>query len=224
MKPLNIFLPVIVIFSLIACKKPKGDDLSGTTELNGSIYYNDTLRSVSGETPLAGLAIQLKNPEDSNNANFIYQVTSNSLGSFTFTNLSDRNYLLSAQKEIDNLLFSSSVLVAPGTTTTKMILYPDLKKYNLIYITTRDFATSGRLSNTTVCLFTSQLLAQNNQCTGSFISKPTDAFGRVFFDHLLPGTYYINAQNISGPVNISVKDQVQVTGTTGLFTKTVYLQ
>lgn len=222
----NLFV-LIGLFCIAYCtKKPKGDDLSGLLELKGTVYLNDTIRGYPEEIVQKGLAVQIRKIEDSATPNFLYSTVTDDLGNFTFTNLSAQSYLVVAEKEVGGVLYSSRQPVTPQeiNAPTKLVLYPDVRKYNLLTVVVRDSATKGPLFNAKVCLFSNSFLARNNECDGAISTKQTNEFGRVQFSRLDAGWHFINAQLSSGNVNIKIKDSIQILNKTGYYYKEVYLK
>jgi hypothetical protein len=220
-----LFILLIVVLGW-QCSKPVKDDLSGSLEIKGVLYLNDTLKSFATETALRNSQIYLRNIEDSSSQNFLYSAITDTLGNFAFQNLSDKQYKLSVSKEISGVIYRVDTTLLPSMITApiKLVLYPTATTYNVLTIIARDSASKGLLSDASVCLFHSRLLAQANLCDGSFLSLTTDAFGKTHTTRLSTGWYYVNARDSVGQVDIKAKDSIHITNTTGFHTLTVSLK
>src|SRR5215212_7678433 len=156
----NILIGIICL-ALLGCEKVEKEDLSGEIELKGTIFINDTIRNNTGEILLTNQPVQIKYPSQANSNEYIYQVNSSALGSFTFTNLKEINYQLFSQKEQADLNFTYNKLITAAELRIpqKIVLYPDFSKHNFLSITVRDSATKGLLTGAKVCIFSSRLVA-----------------------------------------------------------------
>lgn len=225
------FLNYIILFSislsLPSCMKTVDDSedvLSGSYEQAGTVSYIDSLRSTGEKKLLPNQLIKIGFTTKITAGEYIYSVSANANSEFNFTNLSAKDYTILAETTVNGLDLKGIKGFVPGNSPVELILYPDTTIDNLILITARDKATNGRLNNAKVCVFSSRLLANSNNCDGSFISGVTDNYGKYLLKGLSPGKYYINTELVTGNVNIRIKDSVDVLRTTGLFTKEVFLQ
>jgi len=210
-----LYIVIAITISTLACKKGEGD-LSGENEIKGTVYLTDSERGTNEEILQKGIKIKIKFfEENDNNNNYLFETTTNEFGAFTFTNLSDKDYLVYAEKEEKGILFSTKVKINPSIDKTplKLILKPDTEKSNLLSILTLDSSTGGILSKVKVCLFRSSFLARTNQCNGAIKEDETNEYGKLAFSKLEAGWYYINAQYTSGGVNIRARDSILVTAT-----------
>lgn len=223
MRQLLVFTAFIFLL-VCSCKKPEADDLSGTYEIKGTLVVNDTTTGFSNETILKDHFVQIKNPEDSATQNYLFQVKSDALGNFHFTNLSGRKYLLYAEKEVNGLLMTSRTLINPDTVTKsiKLVLYPSYANTNVLSVLTKDAASNGILGKVSVCVFGSSLLARNGSCNGALWSGETNEQGKKSFPKLTPGLYFINAQTTVGNITLKARDSILV-GATGIFQSTLML-
>lgn len=218
------FLLIWLIVSLQSCLKSGADDLSGTIEQSGTVRYVDTLRGAGESRPLPNQTIKIGYTDKVDAGEFLYSVKSTVNSEFNFTNLSSTEYTVMSETSVNGLDFRGEQSFQPGSPPLQLTLFPDTIKTNLILITTRDKVSNGRLNNVKVCVFSSRFLAGSNNCDGSFISGQSDSYGKFLLKGLSPGKYYINTELITGSVNIRVKDSVDVSRSTGLYSKEVYLE
>jgi hypothetical protein len=221
---LLILISGFVFFS-VACN-PAKNDLSGSNELRGTVYINDTINGFEGEVASKNLKILLKKPEDSNSLNFLYSAQTDSFGNVRFTNLSPIPYNVYSTIDQNGLKFTfdSTIKSTDPITTFKAVLYPDFTTYNLLSIFTKD-KNGNLLPNVKVCIFTSGLLASKNECEGSSITLTTDKFGKAYTTKLPVGKYYLNARDsVGSQIDIKVKDSVDIPSTKGYCPKSLTLQ
>lgn len=205
---LFLFLPLY-----FACKKPKTDQLSGERTVKGTLYLNDTLNGLSAPRLLANHNVQVKLPADSGTQNFLLSLTTDAYGNFSFDALSPGHYRLWSQADSNHVLFTADrpIDLSTADTTIQLVLYADTTQYNLLNVICLDTVDGGRpLSNVQVCLFTSALVSDSNQCTGSFTSGMTNMYGRLLATKLPPGRVYINALDSAGTFKIKAHDYIDM--------------
>jgi uncharacterized surface anchored protein len=220
-----IFTIFATLVLLISCQKPEGDDLSGTNELSGTVKITDSLRGLSDTTSLSNQLVKISYWGDEFRNNFIYSVITKGNGSFSFTNLSQRDYIIFAEARVNNLDFYASAKVNPvSAKNADLLLEPDTSKKNIVVIQSKDAQTRGPLNGSKICLFSNAILANANECDGSFLTLTTDQYGRTYTTGLKPGKYYLNAQLTSGSVTLKGKDSIEIIRTTGISSMVLLLK
>jgi hypothetical protein len=216
----------ILLFLLISCnKQPLVDDISGENEVRGTIYLNDSLQNLPQEIAQKNLTVLLKHVSDSNTLNYIYAATTDAGGNFLFTNLSAISYILYAEKDVNGLLYSGKSIIQGGiNTSVKIVLYPDVTKYNILSVTAKDLISNSPLYNAKICIFNNRTLAKNNLCEGAVFSGSTNQYGKIFTSKLDTGWHYINAQLVTAGITLNAKDSIHITSKTGVIVKTINLQ
>lgn len=194
-----------------------------TLTFTGEVVMVDTLWGLAEEQPLTGQPVYLKKEAERNSQAFLQQTTSNDRAVFSFAAVPPGVYSLQASKTSAGVLFTDTVTVQANA-YSKLVLYPSAANYNILQVIVRDSATNGLLNNATVCLFNSRQLAASGECEGAMVSQPSNTYGKWVTTRLTPSMHYINAQLTIGTITLSIKDSVEITSSTGIYQKTIYLK
>ncbi|NII25501.1 hypothetical protein HB364_10435 [Pseudoflavitalea sp. X16] len=228
MLSIRIAIGVLINTTLLSlhCGDSEKGDLYDDKKVSGTLFINDTLRSMDGEKVYAKGSIRITDSNSPNSLNFLYSSTADNYGNFSFTNLTGLDYRLQSSLDSGDITFAVDEPINPAKVTTpqKLVLYPVANKYNVLSVQAFDDATKGALFQATVCLFSSRLLAQKNQCEGSFKTLTTDSHGRAYTTRLAPGWYYLNATLKTGQIDISIKDSIEIKKETGFNHIKLYLK
>jgi hypothetical protein len=207
MKPsIIIFLFVTLVF--VACKKETD---FGDGYVHGKVYLSDKYTSTGNNEPLANAVVRIQYADKDTINGYLYSVKTDNDGYFIFENtLKDKEYLVFAETEKSNtanpkIIFYSSKTVNSSTEQISLVLTPDNKKQNALFITTAD-QFGGKLQNVNVYVYSSRVLATADSGavngTGSAFQFQSDAFGRVFKTNI-KDSVFINAKGVYG--NITLK-------------------
>lgn len=208
MKAKQFLIISMLVFATLACGK--NDDVGGTEEISGTLFYRNTLSGVTDsiKIPNSELFIQFK--ERGTNS-YLYKVLTDADGKFTFTNLKkNEHYYIFKNWEKDNIKYMAKDIIPPGKKDAVVILMPDETSQNGFQLTVIDtLSPPTPISNFKLWVFTNKVLADNNDTAGYIFSLKTNDYGNVYRLGIQPGTYYINAKDSSG--NIRLKGKVSIT-------------
>ena len=230
-----IIFSTLTILTLIAgCKKYTNapDDLGGQNYIRGRVFFADTLdydlKSVNfTNNYLPGATIYLAYA-DSNN--FIYSVSADQNGYFTFANLKNQQYWIYADTVLDSLVHYSSyepvTLNNNSPDTIALVVYPSQAQQNGVLYIVKDSANTGFLTGASVCLFNSPAVFQHamatDSCTGCNYSALTNGAGRAWQLNMAPGFYNVLLTFQLGASTKTATDTITV-GPTGIIERMVNL-
>lgn len=226
MKIRNLLLPCFMICLAPACKKyaELTPDLAGDLYYRGRAFYNEEIYRSPKVSPLGGISVKLYNSTDE--ANYLYSVTADKDGYFTFSHLEkDKIYFVGADTTLASVRYSVRRMVQLGISRDTAALTLDLnttQQNGIVYII-KD-ASGGLVANTNVCLFKSALLASRDTCEGSNYSlPPSNAEGRSAILNIPSGTYYAILYYQFGAQKLFRKDTVTVPQP-GILTREIVLR
>lgn len=209
MKNNVILLCVLVTFSpLPACDKPR-DDFEKNGSLKGRLsFYNPYAQSTI--QPVAGASVKLAyDPYDT--LNFLYDVTTDKEGYFSFTNLNPKKrYNLFYEDSIDHIKYAAFAIRQPDNDTINLLATPELKSQNELVIHAKD--NSGNvLPNVQLCVFNNRMLStQADTCLGSYMQLSTNASGGIIKFNVPAGTYYFRSRLQAGNMLFKGFDSIAV--------------
>jgi hypothetical protein len=204
----------LLMMTGLTCKKASKGDLGGQNEVVGKVFLVNAFEG-NGQ-PQSGANINLlirylpASPDSTqfDTTYYLFSTPSGPDGIFTFTNLNpDSSYQIFAMTSImdssaQDILYSGHYTIIPQSTyvakyDAQLELTVDQQAQNGLLITTAD-ANGQTLSGCTVCIFTSEMvanaLATDSLCQFSSYSGTSDSYGRVLKVDLLPNTtFYVNA-------------------------------
>jgi hypothetical protein len=194
MKTKTLFTILTVSVLFFACQKyaDATHDLSGSFYYRGRVFYFDDIYGDSRVNTLGTITVKLFNGKDT--ANFIYTTQADKDGYFLFKNLEEgKQYTILADTIISGVRYTKrdSVSISKSIDSSTLILSASQQSQNGIVYTVKDPSGTGLITNATICLFTSSLLANRDTCEGSNYSLPnTNAIGRSAQFNIPANTYY----------------------------------
>lgn len=160
------------------------------------------------EAPARAVFIYLTDRKE-DTTRYIIRIKTDSTGGFLFDHLPPvnkrNNYYLYAHYISRGIIFQSEFSPLNNIKDT-IIITPRYKPG--IKVTVTDSISNTPVSNVPVCLFTSEKLFENPDCSGSLSSKPSNASGIVFFDNMESGKYFIKVNDKIGDIALSGKSLV----------------
>jgi hypothetical protein len=191
----------------VCCSKYKAapDDLGGQNYIRGRVFFADTLDyDLSAlnlpATYLPGVTVHVSYA-DSNN--FIYSVSADVNGYFTFANLQNTKYWVYADTTLDSTVYYSGY--APATLnnsspdTIALTIYPSQTMQNGALYIVKDTSRVGFITGVNVCFFSSPAVFRQvasadslvDSCTGCNYSAITNGAGRAYQLNMAPGFYNV---------------------------------
>jgi hypothetical protein len=208
MKLKNVLISASILILVIACNK--NNDISGTEEISGTLFYRNTLTDISDsiKIPNSELFIQFKNRGTST---YLYKVVTDADGKFKFTNLTkNESYYIFKNWEKDGVKYLVKDIVKAAKKDLPVILIPDESTQNGFHISLIDDNLKTPVSNFKLWVFTNKLLADNNDTAGYVFSLKTNDYGKAFKLGIQPGSYYVNAKDSIGSVRLKGKKTIVV--------------
>ncbi|RYZ22983.1 MAG: carboxypeptidase regulatory-like domain-containing protein [Chitinophagaceae bacterium] len=200
-------------------------DFEATTQ-NGFVVQ---LRDATGVVPGATVHLYTSQAfaEINNPLGAIATFNSDNQGRAMRVNLPAGTYYLNASKSIDTASFEriARPIVVPPTGLLRDTVFLNRTRAvitNGIRLTVVD-SLNGPLSNASVRLYTSQVLALSNDASAAFDTGTSNASGLFTRNNLPAGTYYINAQRTAGTDTLNRRAKPLVVPANGIATDTIAL-
>jgi hypothetical protein len=203
----RIIIFLFFVSILVACKKETD---FGDSYVHGKVYLSDKYTSTGNNEPLTNATVRIQYTDKDTVNGFLYSVKTDKDGYFIFKNtIKDKEYLVFSETEKSNIanpkiIFYNSKSVQSATGQISIVLTPDNKKQNALFITTAD-QFGGKLQNVNVFVYSSRVLATADSGavsgTGSAFQFQSDAYGRVFKTNITDSVF-INAKGVYGSVTL----------------------
>jgi hypothetical protein len=186
------------------------DDLKGDSLVSGFLYIKTGLNNGnpdSSAVPNLPLYIQTAGLGSSS---YLYSVSTDKIGRYLFSNLNKTaNYRVFGSLDSAGISYQVDTVVITGNINQNLILVPNKQSQDGFNIHVID-NLSTPVANLKLWVFTSAVLAANNDSTGSVFSLVTDNSGYVFKLNIDTGNYFINVNQTIGNVSFNAKDTLHV--------------
>jgi hypothetical protein len=192
-----------LLFFIAACGH-SNDDISGTSDMGGKIYLHNPYDSFP-RTLKKDQYVLLQRETDQTPSSFMFSTTTDSTGRFNFKYLyGDRIYKVYAETRsntrLDSNILFSVVTVSNPEKNLELVMHPDQKSQNGLYITCVDGITpvAGLIPGDSIYIYTSSVLAAQDSAivsgSGASYKFLSNVHGQVLKMNLPPGIpLYINA-------------------------------
>ena len=205
----SIIIILVLALSLleVCCTKYKAapDDLGGQNYIRGRVFFADTLDyDLSAlnltATYLPGVTVHLSYADSKN---FIYSVSADVNGYFTFANLQNTNYWVYADTTLDSTVYYSGyapvTLKGSSASAISLTIYPSQNMQNGALYIVKDSVGVGFVTGVNVCFFSSPAVFRQvvsadsavDSCTGCNYSAITNGAGRAYQLNMAPGFYNV---------------------------------
>ncbi len=203
----QIIFVLLGILILAACEKRKEEIKSGF--LAGRLLYTNPYEPLSGTKGVPGKLVRIA-AAPSDTLNYIYSVTTDQEGYFTFQYLdANKPYLVFFEDSIGGLLYKGQT---PGTTDNaglRIVAVPDTKGQNGYSLKVTD-TTGGRVAGASICVFNNMAGWNADTCIGSLYGFDVSAEGDAVKYKITPGLYYFLGTAVIGGVYYRGKASVEV--------------
>ncbi len=210
MKCIAVLTTLIIIG--FSCKK-NSDDISGSNEINGKLYMENIFEGIQ-KTILKSQQVFISKDIAASPSSFLFSTSSDINGYFSFKYLNNQQYGIHSEKMMnttlgDNVLFSADTALSSGQ-NIEVVLRPDVKKQNGVYISCLDNLTpAGKIPMAKIYIYTSRVLAVNDTATlsglGSSYNLTAKLDGTAFKMNLPTDSLYINTIYTAGTLRLTSK-------------------
>src|SRR5258706_7960195 len=201
---------------LSGCQKSPYDDLAGTEKINGLAIVIDTLSGPVKNLLSPTIKVYLRYSDDP--AGFLYSTISNDQGQFNFNGIDTaKAYIVYANENIGELKYYGELTYPIGTKyeerSDTLKLFPSQKDQNGIHVIVED-SLGGRVINTKVYLYNSNVLFNMDTIVGYIFSLTTNEYGVANQFNMASDHYQLRALVKSGIKTLFGEKEVSL-GPTG---------
>ena len=201
----NHILIALALLTALSCSKQDRDKYSDSLYIRGRAFFTDTISQDAWQLPFKNKKIMISQ-DVGDTLNYMYTVLTDSQGYFIFNLLSPRKegidkYRVSYNDSIHSIYYSGSTIIDGKQNDIILDVKLDSSKQNVLIISATDSA-GGALPNATLQLYTSSVLASNNDPTGAVTTMLTNSRGFAYVFNLLPRAYYVTGSMKAGSLTL----------------------